>query len=318
MIVESGLILLKAALPIATKKIAATVQTKLHPSELERAIATALEESGAVGPEKKTQHPAFCRCEPKKIDQFLAKWLEHSAVQGELQKPLQEKGLPDVAVLVKAAEQVGIDSGILIALSHLESWLTRFAQAYFDRTSECLRFRVAQENYLTQVANWFDDVKFAGVDVPGYDVEKAEKLAQIFVMPEVREERRGGRWGEGEVGLFDSALGRLDGAIGTLDDRQSALMREQRGRALGERSGRKFVAQQLLTQNVGRAVILGEPGSGKSTLVNYFAVMLALGKGEELGLAGEWLPIVIRMRDWVLHPGLGVCEYVRHFAENML
>ena len=302
--------LLKAALPPVTKAIAATVQNKLHPSELERAIAIALEESEALKIQQKAWNPVFSQCEPNQIDQFLARWLEHSAVQGELQKPLQEKGLPDGAVLVAAAKQVGSDRAIPIALDHLESWLTRFAQAYFDRTSECLRFRVAQENYLNQVANWFDDVKFAGVDVPGYDVEKAEKLAQIFVMPEVREEVGSGgvgEWGSRGVGEF---LG--------LDDRQSSLMREQRGRALGERSGRKFVAQQLLTQSVGRAVILGEPGSGKSTLVNYFAVMLALGKGEELGLVGDWLPIVIRMRDWALHPGLGVCEYVRHFAETTL
>ncbi|HEY9906685.1 MAG TPA: NACHT domain-containing protein, partial [Thermosynechococcaceae cyanobacterium] len=311
MSIEFGLGLLKVALPLVAKAIAATVQNKLNPSELERAITAALEESEALKIQQRAWNPVFSRCEPNKIDKFLAKWLEHSAVQGELQKPLQQTGAINVAVVVEAAKQVGNDHGIPIAPAHLKSWLTQFAQAYFDRTSECLRFRVARDNYMTQVANWFDDVKFAGVDVPGYDVEKAEKLAQIFVMPEVEEKPQRG---------FDSALRLSENEI-VIDEVQAVvrhLVPEQRDQSRLERSGRKFVAQQLLSQSVGRAVILGEPGSGKSTLVNYFAVMLALGNGEELGLVGDWLPIVIRMRDWVRFPELPPCEYVRQFAENTL
>ena len=51
-----------------------------------------------------------------------------------------------------------------------------------------------QENYCKRLANWFDDVKFAGYPLPGQEIEKSEKLANIFVMPDVLEDvsTRGG------------------------------------------------------------------------------------------------------------------------------
>jgi hypothetical protein len=48
---------------------------------------------------------------------------------------------------------------------------------------------VAKAQYLKQLARRVDDVKFVGIAVPGDEVEKQEVLAQIFVMPDVREER---------------------------------------------------------------------------------------------------------------------------------
>ena len=53
---------------------------------------------------------------------------------------------------------------------------------------------VNQENYFKRLANQFDDVKFAGYPLPGKKIEKSEKLANIFVMPDVLEDvsTRGG------------------------------------------------------------------------------------------------------------------------------
>ena len=65
-------------------------------------------------------------------------------------------------------------------------------------------------------------MKFAGVAVPGQDVERAERLAQIFVMPDVEEDggvRSRLAW---ERSLFEE-----QGKQG----RQGELLQEQRLRA---------------------------------------------------------------------------------------
>ncbi len=48
-----------------------------------------------------------------------------------------------------------------------------------------------------------------------------------------------------------------------------------------------------------RIVILGAPGSGKTTLVRYLAVTFADRKGATLGIEEDFLPILIPLRDWV-------------------
>ncbi|NEO48366.1 MAG: NACHT domain-containing protein, partial [Moorea sp. SIO4A3] len=165
-----------------------------------------------------------------------------------------------------------------------------------------LKFQVAKQDYCEQLANWFDDVKFAGIAVPGQEVEKSEKLAQIFVMPDVVEEVSTASTWERELLAGES--------------------REKLERALLEKTtGRKFLAQQLLSQSQSRrVVILGAPGSGKTTLMSYFAVMLAESKAEVLGLDGDtdWLPILIRMRDFGINLDKNLIDYARGFAENTM
>ena len=64
----------------------------------------------------------------------------------------------------------------------------------FKKLILILNSAVNQENYCKRLANWFDDVKFAGYPLPGQEIEKSEKLANIFVMPDVLEDvsTRGG------------------------------------------------------------------------------------------------------------------------------
>ena len=86
-------------------------------------------------------------------------------------------------------------------------------------------------------------------------------------------------------------------------------------------SDRKFLASDLWTQERSRKfVILGAPGSGKTTLMSYFAVMLADKQPQVLGLDSEtdWLPILIRMRDMARYSDKSILEYIRIFTEKTM
>ena len=90
-----------------------------------------------------------------------------------------------------------------------------------------------------------------------------------------------------------------------------------------DRISLKILAQKVLTQSKNKAVLLGAPGSGKTTLASYFALMLCEQSGNDptqigLEVGQDWLPIVIRIRDWVLNPELSLLKYVRWYAEDSL
>ncbi|MBD2020668.1 HEAT repeat domain-containing protein [Leptolyngbya sp. FACHB-36] len=328
MLVAGGL--LKAVLPIVAKTITEAAKNKLSPTELQKALEAGLQESTALDIAQKVQNPVFYRCGDKQTDTFLARFLEHSGVQAELQKPLQDKGTPDVAMLVTVAKQVVAAHTIPIQESHLNDWLTQFADAYFRKTSEFLRFQVAKQDYLEQVANWFDDVKFAGVAVPGQDIEKAETIAQIFVMPDVVEEARSSfsrlegdavvvaDWLAQSISSVSEATSTKSRSDSTT--RQLHLREEQRFRSQLDRTGRKLSAQRLLNQQQRKLVLLGAPGSGKTTLLSYFAVILARGEAEALGLkeGDDRLPILIRVRDWERHSNPSLLGFAYHFAQERM
>ncbi|NEP27020.1 HEAT repeat domain-containing protein [Moorena sp. SIO3I6] len=236
------------------------------------------------------------------VKNFLGGYFTNAAVLAELQKPLINQGQPDREILIRVFLQEAETTNIKLNQDSLQLWIETFVNAYFQHTVTYIKFQVAKQDYCEQLANWFDDVKFAGIAVPGQDVEKSEKLAQIFVMPDVVEEvSTAGAW-EREFLAAESA--------------------EKPERALSRKTtGRKFLAQQLLSQSQSRrVVILGAPGSGKTTLMSYFAVMLAESKAEVLGLDGDtdWLPILIRMRDFGINLDKNLIDYARGFAENTM
>lgn len=129
----------------------------------------------------------------------------------------------------------------------------------------------------------------------------ALELAQIFVMPEVAEDRR------------DVSVERLYSGFGEekAGDRQSELLWEQQYRSQLERLRRKFPAEQLLQQSQKKMVLLGAPGSGKTTLMSYFAVTTA-------STAPDMLPILIRIRDLARHAEMSILNYAKQFAENTM
>ncbi|MEQ8465061.1 NACHT domain-containing protein [Coleofasciculus sp. E1-EBD-02] len=328
----------------ATLKIAETlltgVRSKLNPQDIDKAL------KAATTAAQEQHRLLFYSCPPDFIPRFLAQFFKGSGL-AELQKPLNNQGIPDVDYLVAAFKQAAKQDSKMnqINESLVQPWMEVFVRTYFQRTTEYLRFQVAKADYCQQLVNWFDDVKFAGISVAGQEIEKSEHLAQIFVMPDVVEERQ-----KGEILHFSGH--------GSFENHQLDLLREQGKRVkLENRAGRRFNAQQLFGGGLEsirqkKVVLLGAPGSGKTTLMSYFAVMLAqqnyvltdfaavdnldppqppLKRGEigelhrdsgnnVLGLNTtiDWLPILIKIRDLARQPEISILDYVRQFAEDTM
>ncbi len=235
------------------------------------------------------------------VKNFLQQYFKNSGVLTELEKPLTNQGKPDIQTLITIFEQEAKAKKIQLNQKYLREWIEIFVNAYFQKTDTYIKFQVAKEHYFKRLANWFDDVKFAGIPVPGQEIEKSEKLANIFVMPDVLED-------VSTRGVFERDL----------FFRESQELQEK---LLANSSGRKFLASDLWTQERSRKfVILGAPGSGKTTLMSYFAVMLADKQPQVLGLDSEtdWLPILIRMRDMARYSDKSILEYIRIFTEKTM
>ena len=266
---------------------------KLNPSDIEKACICGIEAAD--------KNKLFSACEQGVVQDFLNSFLTKAGL--ELLKPFNDQGKPQVNFLVAAFNETVPEHKKIqdrFAPERLHDWLEVFAETYFQKTSSYLRFKVAKADYLKQLANWFDDVKFAGIAVEGQEIEKSEKLAQIFVMPDVLE----------EVNIYS----RLD--IQELGEGKN-LQQMQRE----TRSGRKFLASQLLNQNqLNKFVLLGAPGSGKTTLLSFFAVMLAQDYPEKIGLPSgiDCLPILIRIRDFARLSDINLLDYARQFAEKTM
>lgn len=287
-----------------TKAVLSGVSSKLNPNDIDSSVKAGVKEAYSQ------ESRLFYRCQPDFIPKFLNNFFKTQGL-AELQKPLLNKGKPDVAFLAAAFKEAAKSDPKMKDIDELfvQPWMEVFVGTYFRHTETYLRFQVAKENYLQQLANWFDDVKFAGVAVAGQEIEKSEKLAHIFVMPDVQEDVKAPDY------IIDTEF--LDG----VSQRQQELFLEQRQRSLFNNSGKQFLASQLLTESSSHScVLLGAPGSGKTTLLSYFAVMLATKQAERLGLSKDidYLPILIRMRDLARQGDISILDYGRQFAEKSM
>ncbi|NEO08675.1 HEAT repeat domain-containing protein [Moorena sp. SIO3I8] len=296
-------------LSIVAKEAGKRLTQALTKSDIEKAIKAGAEAVDQWDKQLDSQQRLFFHAPPdgwNGVSRFLNHYFTHSAVLAELQKPLFNQGKPDREILSAVFQQEAESKTIELNQDSLKPWIETFINAYFEKTDTYIKFQVAKQDYNQQLANWYNHVKFAGIAVPGQDVEKSEKLAQIFVMPDVVEELP-------SAGAWERNFKR---------ELLVAIRGEKPERLLLEKTtGRKFLAEQLLSQSQSRrVVILGAPGSGKTTLMSYFAVMLAQGNPEVLGLKGDtdWLPILIRMRDFARDLDKSLIDYARIFAENTM
>ena len=289
------------------------VNTQLKQQDLDKALKTCVAKAD-------DQVKLFWRCEPRYIPKFLDSVFK-DAVE-ELQKPFKNQGTPQVDYFVEVfykslEEHPKIKQNINEFL--IKPWLDIFVKNYFEVTNAYLRFKITKEAYLKQIANYFDDVKFAGIAVEGQEVDKSAQLPQIFVMPDVVEDIRERNLTDEKDFVFLDANLEASG----ISKRQAELLQEQRqiGR-LEKSTGKNFSAQKLLTESTSKKfVLLGAPGSGKTTLLSYFAVMLAQKQPEILGLAAhtDLLPIIIKIRDLAKRAEhLSILDYIRHFASGNL
>jgi hypothetical protein len=332
--VIGGAMLKSAAAAGAGKLVAAAVEQgkrKLFPSDLEKAILAGFNAARAEDVAASPTSHLFVGCQAQEQAECLKRFVEYQTTVDELQKPLLDEGKPDVDCLLMAFEQVGDDLKLNLVKLSLRRWITTFVETYFNQTA-AIRFQVAKGRYLEQLAQRVDDVKFVGIAVSGEE-EQAD-LTQIFVMPDVREEKA--RSAQIIPGSFRRMIRNpftgepirvtnpnIALEFGIEVERQEQLLEEQRSWAMRDRSAPRVPAQQVLNQTKKKAVLLGAPGSGKTMLVSYFALMLC-EQGQcdptSIGFAAgdDWLPVVVRIRDWILQPNMGLLDYLRQYAEESL
>jgi predicted NACHT family NTPase len=312
----------------AAKAGLAGLKNHFQPDEMTRVLKKAIESAEAV---QSTTGGLFSRCYvggPQGTQKFLEAFFSEGEVLRELQKPLQDQGKPEIAILVAAFKKLAPEhkeaQNYLPALLH--PWMEKFVESYFEQIKG-ICFQVAKVQYLKQLAQRVDDVKFVGIAVPGEEVEKQEVLAQIFVMPDVREERSRsyeqsyiygsfvGRTGIPTPGEYGNPITSLE--LESL--KQNTLLNEQKEWAMRDRSAPRIPAPKILNLSQKKAVILGAPGSGKTMLVSYFALMLCETPQSDPTQIGfekdaDYLPVVVRIRDWILQPKIGLLEYLEYYV----
>ena len=318
-----------------TRAIVAGVKQQVNPGVVKKALVTATNEADKQVPE------LFYRCEKdgrNGIANFLKQYFAGAAMP-ELRKPFDRQVQPDVACLKLGFEQALEDYSRkeTVAVEALEDWLKFFAKTYFDQTNSARVFEAARADYCEQLRGAFDDVKFGGIAVEGQEIDKAEKLADIFVMPDVLEEMKQKELSFKELMELqqandDRAYTEATAAGGNLDflseqaltkssqQKQLLIEQRQRSQSRAERDKSKVIsAKQLLKQNK-RAVLLGAPGSGKTTLMSYWAVTTCAAEAEATNpdLPDDCLPILIRIRDLARHPEMTVLEFAKDFAQREL
>ena len=309
---------LKVVIPVA-KPLIAKVNSVFNPSDFEKALKAGIIAAHEWDEQQPYEQKLFFYCDDKQQRDVLTAFFQKISVLEELQKPLQDKTSPKLDLLIEIWKGIEKENNRWkFPPKSINNWLKKFIDTYFAKTTAYLNIKIAKVNYLQQISYYFDDVKFAGIGVEGQETDKTGiKLPQIFVMPDVVEI---------SSTRFRQDLVFVEGASRSQDinQRQTELIQEQRQLIkLGEGGLRKFSAQELLTKSKShKFVLLGAPGSGKTTLMSYFAVMLAQSKlqwEEDFETEENLLPILIRIRDLARHAdNLSILEFIRQFAISNL
>jgi HEAT repeat protein len=287
------------------------VAQQLSSSEIEKALDFALSQAQKQVGELV---PSLNADGQDRVETFLKGFLGSNICLEELQKPLKLKGSekPDVAVLAIAFEQAIETTPCIKSVEpeQLERWLRIFVETYFGQTNTFIRYRAKLREYLERLKTSCEDVKFVGIDVSARENHRAARLLEIFVVPNVSEEAK-------KSALSPERL--LLERPEQLTERQAELWMEQRDHH-SQKRGRSMSAHEMLGSMRRRVVLLGDPGTGKTTLMRYLAVKAAGTEASDIGLPKdqERLPILVYMRDWAKHPERSLLAQVQDFAENTL
>ncbi|NEO09105.1 HEAT repeat domain-containing protein [Moorena sp. SIO3I8] len=290
------------------------IQTRLTPADIQKALEEALKAALVREEPLAPEQRLFYYSAPDAIAFFLEDFFQHKEVHEELHKPLQQENkAPLTSLLVEKFKQVALNHAPTQPQdSFILPWMETFVKTYSDKTRSYLQFQLTKENYFRQISHRIDNVKFAGMLVATHHGNHALKLDQIFVMPEV------------EVLHPPSSQRPVESRV---FHPQVALPGKQ-WQPLPMQTVKKTLAQylsavktwQVTSAKSRNVMLLGAPGSGKTTLMNYVAVMLAQKQPEAIGLAADldWLPILIDIRDWAEYSDISILEYARQFAEKNL
>ncbi|MBW4651778.1 MAG: HEAT repeat domain-containing protein [Kaiparowitsia implicata GSE-PSE-MK54-09C] len=322
----------------AVDSASAKVRARLNRDEVQRAIAHSIHTAHQAETRLPEAERLFFRCDDKAQRMVLEAAFSHGEVLAELKRPFANEGKPRLAVLTAAFERVMQDTNTKVEPAALNRWLAAWVDAYFERTS-AIYFDIATADYCTQVADWYDDVKFAGIAVDGQVVDEAKKIEKIVVIPDAVQESRP-RLDPARHPLQIIYGDQEAAAIADDWNRQSAR-EEQRQRVqetASQWSGPKVSAAALLSQpDSKKLVLLGAPGAGKTLLMSYFAVVVAKAcvraveqrpsatesatetdsadaVEPQWGLPSKTLPILIRIRDLAAKPEMGILSYLQQVA----
>ncbi|MEO1430165.1 MAG: HEAT repeat domain-containing protein [Cyanobacteria bacterium J06633_8] len=302
---------------VVAKPLSERIQSKLNPNELEKALNVAIKSSNQLG------EILFSRCEPDSIPGFLGKFFKNVVVE-EFQKPFKNQGTPQIDYLIEAFKCLAQEHSKIKDFDekYLKDWMEKFVNTFLSETNIYLRFKVAKDNYLNKLADRLSKHHFVGMRVAVNENSASERLENIFIMPDVAEEVSRSKLNQ-TLELDSDLL--LD-----TSKRQVDLIKAQREKALllREQSEKRnpFPAQKFLDSNKSKGqklVLLGAPGSGKTTLMNYLALKIAQRKSEDLGLTQNiinenTIPIFIRIRELAQQKEIDILKYIQEYAAKNL
>ncbi|MGK7956681.1 MAG: NACHT domain-containing NTPase [Crocosphaera sp.] len=276
-------------------------KSQLNKEDIDKALKLSINAA-----EEATKKQLLFKYDDKQIRSFLNDYFQGQVLE-QLKNPLLEKSI-DLEFLEFTFKQTiknNPDKYNKIQQDYIKPWLEVFKTEYLKEIGTYINYQYAKVKYFKQLANRYDDVKFSGIEVEGQEIDKSEQLLKIFVMQDVKEEKKERYSRLRETAFLTSDNNQIS--------RQQELFRQQREASdLANYGENSFSAQQLLTKNKSKKVVLlGAPGSGKTTLMSYFSVAITENKANLLGLDPniDWLPIFIRMRDYILHDNLGILDY---------
>ncbi len=310
--------IVKVVIPLA-KPLIAKINSACNPDDFAKALKAGIMAAKEWDEKQPYEQQLFFHCDDKQQQDALTRFFKNSSVLSELQKPLQDKTSPSLDLLIEIWHNLKADNHQWqFPENSIENWLRKFIETYFVKTTAYLEIKIAQADYLQQISYYFDDVKFAGIAVECQETDKTGiKLPHIFVMPDVM------KISSTEF-LQDFGFIEAGSNSQNINQRQAELLQTQRQMIrLGGGTGRKFSAQEFLIESKShKFVLLGAPGSGKTTLMSYFAVTLAHQKtqvGRDCQTEENLLPILIRIRDLVRYTdSLSILEFIRQFAISNL